>query len=191
MCVIWCGCIYHFFVSLASVLENPTKSLKILVLAPDRYFKIRPVMDKIRQNLLLLEEEGQYAIDEMMIPYKGWKAGNSFHNIWRPRKSENKGRCRYCKEGKIRVYCMKCYVNLFFVVEERNSRNCFRLFHNKWLFFVLINTIFLLNIFLHTHTTIYNSTKYPPVPVREQHFFIEYSATYPVGPIHFLENGRF
>ncbi|XP_063634975.1 piggyBac transposable element-derived protein 3-like [Cydia splendana] len=42
----------------------------------DRYFKIRPVMEKIRLNFLKLEEEGEYSIDEMMIPYKGTKAGN-------------------------------------------------------------------------------------------------------------------
>lgn len=42
----------------------------------DRYFKIRPVMEKIRQNCLKTEEEGQYSIDEMMMPYKGKKAGN-------------------------------------------------------------------------------------------------------------------
>lgn len=41
----------------------------------DRYCKIRPVMEKIRQNCLKLEEEGEYSIDEMMIPYKGRKAG--------------------------------------------------------------------------------------------------------------------
>lgn len=42
----------------------------------DRYFKIRPVMEKIRQNCLKTEEEEQYSIDEMMMPYKGKKAGN-------------------------------------------------------------------------------------------------------------------
>ena len=41
----------------------------------DRYFKIRPVMERIRQNFLKVEEEGKYSIDEMMIPYKGRKAG--------------------------------------------------------------------------------------------------------------------
>ncbi|KAF9414080.1 hypothetical protein HW555_007909 [Spodoptera exigua] len=40
-----------------------------------RYFKIRPVMERIRQNFLKVEEEGKYSIDEMMIPYKGRKAG--------------------------------------------------------------------------------------------------------------------
>ncbi|XP_061382924.1 piggyBac transposable element-derived protein 2-like [Danaus plexippus] len=40
----------------------------------DRYFKIRPLMEKIRKNFLKIEE-GKYSIDEMMIPYKGRKAG--------------------------------------------------------------------------------------------------------------------
>lgn len=41
----------------------------------DRYFKIRPVMEKIRHNFLKMVDEGQYSIDEMMMPYKGTKAG--------------------------------------------------------------------------------------------------------------------
>ncbi|KAF9794047.1 hypothetical protein SFRURICE_001515 [Spodoptera frugiperda] len=41
----------------------------------DRYFKICPIMEKIRQNFLQVEEEGKYSIDEIMIPYKGRKAG--------------------------------------------------------------------------------------------------------------------
>lgn len=32
-------------------------------------------MEKIRKNFLKIEEEGKYSIDEMMIPYKGRKAG--------------------------------------------------------------------------------------------------------------------
>lgn len=41
----------------------------------DCYFKIRSVMERIRQNFLKVEEEGKYSTDEMMIPYKGRKAG--------------------------------------------------------------------------------------------------------------------
>ncbi|XP_022815066.1 uncharacterized protein LOC111360518 [Spodoptera litura] len=42
----------------------------------DRYFKVRPVVEKIRQNCLKIHEEQNFSIDEMMIPYKGTKAGN-------------------------------------------------------------------------------------------------------------------
>lgn len=42
----------------------------------DRYFKIRPILEKIRQNFLKINEDSRYSIDEMMIPYKGTKAGN-------------------------------------------------------------------------------------------------------------------
>lgn len=42
----------------------------------DRYFKVRPVFEKVRRNCLKLKEEKSYSIDEMMIPYKGTKAGN-------------------------------------------------------------------------------------------------------------------
>lgn len=42
----------------------------------DRYFKVRPVMEKIRKLFLKIEHEGKFSIDEMMIPYKGTRAGN-------------------------------------------------------------------------------------------------------------------
>ncbi|XP_022164201.1 piggyBac transposable element-derived protein 3-like, partial [Myzus persicae] len=45
----------------------------------DRFYKIRPFLNKIRHNCLNQEEgkEGtRYSIDEMMIPYKGTKAGS-------------------------------------------------------------------------------------------------------------------
>lgn len=42
----------------------------------DRYYKIRPVLDKLRQNFLKIDEEGKYSIDEMMVPYKGTHAGS-------------------------------------------------------------------------------------------------------------------
>jgi hypothetical protein len=42
----------------------------------DRYFKIRPLLEAIRQNCLKLEEENRYSIDEMMVPYKGTRAGS-------------------------------------------------------------------------------------------------------------------
>ncbi|KAH9628531.1 hypothetical protein HF086_001138, partial [Spodoptera exigua] len=41
----------------------------------DRYYKIRPLVQKIRENCLFQENERRFSIDEMMIPYKGTKAG--------------------------------------------------------------------------------------------------------------------
>lgn len=41
----------------------------------DRYFKIRPVMEIIRKNCIKIEYEKRQSIDEMMIPYKGTRAG--------------------------------------------------------------------------------------------------------------------
>uniref|UniRef100_A0A1B6LRI5 PiggyBac transposable element-derived protein domain-containing protein n=1 Tax=Graphocephala atropunctata TaxID=36148 RepID=A0A1B6LRI5_9HEMI len=43
---------------------------------PDRYKKIRPLVDIVRQNFLEISEEGKYSIDEMVVPYKGKRAGN-------------------------------------------------------------------------------------------------------------------
>lgn len=42
----------------------------------DRYFKIRPLLDKMRQNFFKIKEEHKYTIDEMMVPYKGTRAGS-------------------------------------------------------------------------------------------------------------------
>lgn len=42
----------------------------------DRYYKIRPLLELVRKNFLSIPEEGSYSIDEMMVPYKGKKAGN-------------------------------------------------------------------------------------------------------------------
>lgn len=42
----------------------------------DRYFKIRPLIQMIRQNFLKVPHETRFSIDEMMVPYKGKKAGN-------------------------------------------------------------------------------------------------------------------
>lgn len=41
----------------------------------DRYYKIRPIVEKIRNNCLAQETERRFSIDEMMIAYKGTKAG--------------------------------------------------------------------------------------------------------------------
>lgn len=42
----------------------------------DRLFKIRPLLEKIRQNCTHTKNENLYSVDEMMILYKGTKAGN-------------------------------------------------------------------------------------------------------------------
>lgn len=42
----------------------------------DRLFKIRPLLDMIRANCIKTKGENLYSVDEMMISYKGTKAGN-------------------------------------------------------------------------------------------------------------------
>lgn len=41
----------------------------------DRYYKVGPLVQKIRDNCLAQQNERRFSIDEMMIPYKGTKAG--------------------------------------------------------------------------------------------------------------------
>lgn len=40
-------------------------------------YKIRPIFELIRQNCLETPPEHSYSIDEMMVPYKGTKAGSN------------------------------------------------------------------------------------------------------------------
>lgn len=42
----------------------------------DRYCKIRPIMEHVRKNCLRIEPENSFSIDEMMVPYKGTRAGS-------------------------------------------------------------------------------------------------------------------
>lgn len=42
----------------------------------DPYFKVRPVLDIVRRNCLQIDSEKKQSIDEMMVPYKGKKAGS-------------------------------------------------------------------------------------------------------------------
>ncbi|KAJ8928233.1 hypothetical protein NQ314_019180 [Rhamnusium bicolor] len=42
----------------------------------DRLFKIKPLLEEIRLNCIQIENEDLYYIDEMMILYKGTKAGS-------------------------------------------------------------------------------------------------------------------
>uniref|UniRef100_A0AAV2JQH2 PiggyBac transposable element-derived protein domain-containing protein n=1 Tax=Knipowitschia caucasica TaxID=637954 RepID=A0AAV2JQH2_KNICA len=42
----------------------------------DRLVKIRPVLDHMRGQCMEIESENQFSIDEMMVPYKGKKAGS-------------------------------------------------------------------------------------------------------------------
>ncbi|XP_030767719.1 piggyBac transposable element-derived protein 3-like [Sitophilus oryzae] len=42
----------------------------------DRFYKIRPLINKIKANCRQFQLENQYSIDETMVPYKGTFAGN-------------------------------------------------------------------------------------------------------------------
>jgi len=42
----------------------------------DHYAKIRPLLDAVRNNILKIEPELDYSVDEAMIPYKGQRGGN-------------------------------------------------------------------------------------------------------------------
>lgn len=42
----------------------------------DRFSKVRRLFDHFRKNLLKVEDETKQSIDEMMVPYKGTRAGN-------------------------------------------------------------------------------------------------------------------
>jgi len=41
----------------------------------DPYFKVRPILEALRRNCISTPNEVRQSIDEMMVPYKGAKAG--------------------------------------------------------------------------------------------------------------------
>ncbi|KAI8435219.1 hypothetical protein MSG28_003575, partial [Choristoneura fumiferana] len=63
----------------------------------DRFFKIRPLLEQVRQNCLKIEEEGRYSIDEMMIPYKGTRAGS--RRQYMPKKPKKWGFKMFVRAG--------------------------------------------------------------------------------------------
>lgn len=42
----------------------------------DRYYKVRPLIEKVRKNFRKYHTENSYSIDETMVAYKGTRAGN-------------------------------------------------------------------------------------------------------------------
>lgn len=42
----------------------------------DRYYKLRPLLERVRAQCLSIEDENAFSVDEMIIPYKGKKAGS-------------------------------------------------------------------------------------------------------------------
>lgn len=53
----------------------------------DRYYKLRPLLDRVRVQCLSVEEKRAFSVDEMIIPYKGKKAGSRRqHNPNKPHK---------------------------------------------------------------------------------------------------------
>lgn len=47
----------------------------------DRYFKIRPLVEKVRNNFRNFHTENEYSVDETMVAYKGTRAGILRQNI--------------------------------------------------------------------------------------------------------------
>ncbi|XP_070778935.1 piggyBac transposable element-derived protein 3-like [Enoplosus armatus] len=43
---------------------------------PDRFYKIRPLFDMLRQQCLLIPSTYQHSVDEVMVAYKGTRAGS-------------------------------------------------------------------------------------------------------------------
>ncbi|CAK1594386.1 unnamed protein product [Parnassius mnemosyne] len=63
----------------------------------DRYYKVRPIIEKIRLNCLKMKEEQRYSVDEMMVPYKGTRAGSRRQYL--PKKPKNWGMKLFVRAG--------------------------------------------------------------------------------------------
>lgn len=75
----------------------------------DPYFKVRPLIEKIRKNCLKVEEENRFSIDEMTIPYKGTRAGKKKqYNPKKPNKWGFKNLIRAGSSGIIYDFFLYC-----------------------------------------------------------------------------------
>lgn len=72
------------------------------------YFKVPPFLNILRENFLKIEEETQFSIDEMMVPYKGSFADNKRQYI----------KLKFKKGGIRSIYTRCCVWNSlrFFVL---------------------------------------------------------------------------
>ncbi|KAJ8881340.1 hypothetical protein PR048_017821 [Dryococelus australis] len=78
---------YSFQVSKKSILTTDIEVTDFLAMeqlphdrSDDKYYKVRPVLDIIKQNCNAVQNECRQAIDEMMMPFKGTWAGNQTQN---------------------------------------------------------------------------------------------------------------
>lgn len=75
----------------------------------DPFLKVRPFIESIRQNCLAVEEENKFSIDEMVIPYKGRKAGKKKqYNPQKPRKWGFKNIVRAGASGIVYDFFLYC-----------------------------------------------------------------------------------
>lgn len=63
----------------------------------DRFFKVRSLLDDVRNNCLKIPNENNQSIDEMMVPYKGTRAGS--RKQYMPMKPKKWGMKMYVRAG--------------------------------------------------------------------------------------------
>lgn len=98
----------------------------------DRYYKVRPVLEKIKENYLKFETERKFSIDDKIKKPRSARPSSPirFDNVGHfISTKEDMGRCKYCNKNTT-VYCIKCNIRLCFVT-GKIPRNCFLSFHTR------------------------------------------------------------
>lgn len=85
--------------------------------SPDRFYKIRPLFDMLRQQCLLISSTYQHSVDEVMVAYKGTRAGSLRQYIAnKPDKWGFKLFCRASSSGIIHDFLLYQGASTFFNV---------------------------------------------------------------------------
>lgn len=100
----------------------------------DQFYKVKPIIDIIRRNCLNQEQGKRFSIDEMMVPYKGKKAGSRRQYVKsKPKKWGFKLFVRsgingivydffpYCGENTFNDYHFSEYENKFLDLDQKLS----------------------------------------------------------------------
>jgi hypothetical protein len=91
----------------------------------DRYYKLRPLLDRVRAQCQSVEEEDAFSIDEMIIPYKGKKAGSRRqYNPNKPCKWGFKNLVRAGISGLIYDFILYAGADTFRDIEFKPEEEC-------------------------------------------------------------------
>lgn len=94
--------------------------------SPDRFYKVRPLFDMLREQCLRIPATNAQSVDEVMVTYKGTRAGNLRQYIAnRPNRFGFKLFCRASSSGIIHDFLLYQGSTTFFNMTTDDDKNLF------------------------------------------------------------------